>query len=100
MLLLCSWVYQAEDVVEDEIAAGSIWEQLESLGVAHRSLLSLDQQSATNDDQDATRLVARLCVKGRDLVLNLLEWQVLFYASACALLRSFLAYPDLRRASG
>ena len=42
VMRLCSRVNETEDVVEDVVAASAIRQQLESLGIAHRSLLLID----------------------------------------------------------
>lgn len=34
-----------EDIVEDIVAAGSVWQQLEALGVVHWALLLIDLQN-------------------------------------------------------
>ena len=42
---LCGSVDESEDVVEDVVAAGTVGQELEGLGVAHGSLLLVDLQS-------------------------------------------------------
>lgn len=43
LLLLC--VYQLEDIVEDEVTASAVWEQLKHLRIIHRPLLFVNLSS-------------------------------------------------------
>jgi len=71
-----SGVHQPEDIVEHKVAPISR-QQLKRLRVAHRALLLLHQQHTADNDEDAALGVRGLGVEGRDLVLDLLEWEVL-----------------------
>lgn len=61
---LCGGVDQSEDVVEDKVAASSIGHELESLGVAHGSLLLVDlrihHQKVSSQDSKA-ECVPKVC---------------------------------------
>lgn len=93
------WVDKSEDVVEDVIASLTVGKELEGLDIAHRSLLCLDlysvsvfrttlrnvsamapsyQKCSAHNNQNAASLVAGLCIESGDLVLDLLEWQLLY----------------------
>lgn len=94
---LSCWVYQTEDVVENVVAALAIGRQLEGLRVAHWPPLLLDQQGTSDNDQNATTLVAGLCIESGDLVLDSLEWELLPCLSArCDVGGSGVAYGELR----
>lgn len=79
---LSCWVYQTENVVEDVVAALAVWRELEGLRVAHWSPLLLDQQGTSDNDQDATAVVAGLRIESSNLVFDSLEWELLSYRSA------------------
>lgn len=87
--------HQLEDVVENEIASGTIWEELKSLAVVHGSLfiIHLDnilishcllglrhctyQKRSSDQYQDPARLSRRLGIESRHGMLDFLEWEFL-----------------------
>jgi len=107
---LCT-VDQAEDVVENEVAALAIGLELEGLSVVHGPLLLIDlhsenlwvssntrkhsgtvevgpyQKSTSDHDQDTTLLVGGLSVEGRDLVSDLGEGKALGASQRCSACR-------------
>lgn len=62
---------QLEDVVVDKVAVGVLG-QVEGLREVHGALLLIDQELASDEDNDAL-VGAGLGILGRDLVLDLLE---------------------------
>lgn len=92
-----SRIDQAEDIVEDIVAALGSRLQLEHLRVRHGLLLLVDlpasqmslplpllevwtiayQQSTRHQDEDGAVLRCRLRIQGSYLMLHLLKWQVL-----------------------
>ena len=103
----CRWIDETEHIVVNVVAALVVWQQLEGLDVAHRSLFRLDlgknvsthstvlisrrsthQQCAAHNDEDAAVSVARLGVDRGDLVLDLLEGKRLRRASVSQLYRA------------
>ena len=58
--------------LEHEVASGAVGLQLEALGVVHRLLLLIDEESAGDEDNDSI-CAGGLGVEGGNLVLNLLE---------------------------
>lgn len=70
-------INKLEQIVVNEPLALRILDQLEGLRIAHGALLLVDQELASDQDQDSLALEGGLGVQGRDSVLHLLEGEAL-----------------------